>query len=293
MQKPAAAGDSALGTARRPPAPHTCIGAQQQSHVARRRGRAQPDGRGAPQAAPAARPPWEWPGRRPGAGRGGFFTNCRILVLPPTIGEHANDPRAFSLWGWRERSEQPAPKGKRKGVVCVRAKGGGKTRILCEAWTKHSLLIRDAFWKVHPTELTPPGVGWKWVVFACFPGKFPPTAGAPHFASISPPSLKCFQAVGGAFSGEGRGGSCAPGPPKPQNIFSGAILIGNTQGIGGVPGGHFPRRPAVVPGPKCDRSRCISARAGAGRPGAARPGPAAPGWAARSRPAKFAVRNFP
>jgi len=128
MQKPAAAGDSALGTARRPPAPHTCIGAQQQSHVARRRGRAQPDGRGAPQAAPAARPPWEWPGRRPGAGRGGFFTNCRILVLPPTIGEHANDPRAFSLWGWRERSEQPAPKGKRKGVVCVRAKGGGKTR---------------------------------------------------------------------------------------------------------------------------------------------------------------------
>ena len=146
---------------------------------------------------------------------------------------------------------------------------------------EHSLLIRDALcslWSLHPPENGAPGVGWQMVVFACFPGKFPPTAGAPHFACISPPSLKCFQAVGGAFSGEGRVRVSAPGPPKPQNIFSGAILIGNTQGIGGVPGGHFPRRPAAVPGPKCDRSRCISARAGAGRPGAARPG------AARARP---------
>ena len=132
----------------------------------------------------------------------------------------------------------------------------------------------------------------KTVFFACFPGIFPPRGGETRTLCLFPPPLECFAAARRGFPGKANTFPTAILRPKPQNLFSGASLIGNTQGIGGVPGGHFPRRPAAVPGPKCDRSRCISARAGAGRPGAARPGPAAPGWAARSRPAKFAVRKF-
>ncbi len=40
-----------------------------------------------------------------------------------SLGSHANDPLAFSLWGWLLAALAPAPKGKRSGVVCVFANG--------------------------------------------------------------------------------------------------------------------------------------------------------------------------
>ena len=240
MQKPAAAGDSALGTARRPPAPHTCIGAQQQSHVARRRGRAQPDGRGAPQAAPAARPPLGVAREAPRSGAGGlFYQYCARLVRAQLV------YKAGSL----------------------------------------------DLWSLPPWEFGVPGVGLKTVFFACFPGIFPPWGGETRTLCLSPPPLECFAAARRGFPGKANTFQTAILRPKPQNLFSGASLIGNTQGIGEMPGGHFLRRPrpsraqsatvpvAFPPGPE---------RAGPERPGPARPPRAGrPGAARRS-----AVRNF-
>ena len=237
-----------MGTARRPPAPHTCIGAQQQSHVARRRGRAQPDGRGAPQAAPAARPPWEWPGRRPGAGRGGFFTNCRILVLPPTIGEHANDPRAFSLWGWRERSEQPAPKGKRKGVVCVRAKGGGKTRKgnpvrgLDEAQLVNTgCILESASRGTHPSR-----GGLEMGGFCMLFREVPPHCGGAAFRMHIPALPEVFPGRRRRFfRGRTRSAACPWAPEAAKYIFRGHSDW-EYAGDWGNAGGPFPAPPGAV-----------------------------------------------
>ena len=124
-----------------------------------------------------------------------------------------------------------------------------------------------------------PGVGLKTVFFACFPGIFPPRGGETRTLCLSPPPLECFAAARRGFPGKAKTFSTAILRPKPRNIFSGAILIGNTQGIGEMPGGHFLRRPgpsraqsatvpvAFPPGPE---------RAGPERPGPERPGPAGP-----------------
>ena len=100
-------------------------------------------------------------------------------------------------------------------------------------------------------------MGLKTVVLACFPGLFPPRGRETRTLCLSPPPLECFPAVRGVLSEKRRVLSTALGASKPQNLFSGAILIGNTQGIGGAPGGHSPRRPAAVPGPKCEKVRKV------------------------------------
>ena len=112
-----------------------------------------------------------------------------------------------------------------------------------------------------------------------FSGIFRRKAGGTQPPRTSQPSPKCSEASRGGFSRAAPVRAVVILRPKPQNIFSGVILIGNTQGIGEMPGGPFPAPPGAVP------AQCATIpfafpsgpeRTGPERPGPERSGPAGP-----------------
>ena len=71
--------------------------------------------------------------------------------------------------------------------------------------SEHSLLLGDAARRGLLTgELGVPGVGLKTVVFACFPGLFPPRGRETQTLCLFPPPLECFSTVRPGFPGKAR-----------------------------------------------------------------------------------------
>ena len=78
--------------------------------------------------------------------------------------------------------------------------------------SEHSLLLGDAARRgLLPQKLGVPGVGLKTVVFACFPGLFPPRGRETQTLCLSPPPLDCFTTVRPGSPGKARVLPIAPG----------------------------------------------------------------------------------
>ena len=78
--------------------------------------------------------------------------------------------------------------------------------------SEHSLLLGDAARRgLLPQETGVPGVGLKTVVFACFPGLFPPRGRETQTLCLFPPLLDCFSTVRPGFPGKARVWITAPG----------------------------------------------------------------------------------
>ena len=71
--------------------------------------------------------------------------------------------------------------------------------------SEHSLLLGDAARRgLLPRETGVPGVGLKTMVFACFPGLFPPRGRETQTLCLSPPLLDRFSTVRPGFPGKAR-----------------------------------------------------------------------------------------